>query len=202
MAKNRQELQEFYDAVKAGNLTRVIDLAEQVKQKDEDNTTETALTIAIDCNHYEVVKALLDNDFDPDDGLEMGDYISTPLIRAITCDKIEIAKLLIEGGANVNFHTGLFTPLACAVTEGKPYMVELLLERGADPYWTDCSGKTLYEVAEMKKLQKIFDLMKQYAGGVSTKAAISEPDIIPNADNPDANTDASIVGDSIVDDAE
>jgi len=56
----------------------------------------------------------------------------TPLHYAIEYDHMEIFKLLLENGADVNRETMLLTPLMWAIRTGDLRKVELLLEYGAD----------------------------------------------------------------------
>ena len=67
------------------------------------------------------------------EGLGNGFDGSTPLIVAPRKGNVEIAKLLIERGANINKTdiTGQ-TPLHVACQNGREEMVKLLPERGAD----------------------------------------------------------------------
>ena len=60
-------------------------------------------------------------------------YVEMPLFNAISSGNIEIVKLLIDHGANVNYVTKTNeTPLSRAVSEGNVEIVKLLLELGID----------------------------------------------------------------------
>lgn len=109
---------------------------------------KTALHYAARDGHLSTVKVLLDagavlEDRDPND--------ITPLIYAASNDRVEVARLLIERGANVNAIDWYGrSPLWCAVDvrnrdtpqpalgpgtdrEGNFALAQLLLEKGADP---------------------------------------------------------------------
>lgn len=56
----------------------------------------------------------------------------TPLAIAIFCNEIDIAELLIEHGANVNYETHTATMLTFAIRHGDEDMIKLLVNSGAD----------------------------------------------------------------------
>ena len=80
----------------------------------------------------EVVRSLLKQDIDVDS--TQGDGM-TALHWAALRDNLEMAKLLMESGANVTATTRLgdLTPLFLACTHGNAGMIDLLLEAGGDP---------------------------------------------------------------------
>ena len=57
----------------------------------------------------------------------------TPLIRAIQLKQNDIAKLLIENGADVNLACNGVSPLSCAILKQNSYLTEYLLISGAIP---------------------------------------------------------------------
>ena len=113
VAKSDKEsdAQAFATAIKSGDLARVKTLVEK----------------GVDVNSDIGGKS----DVDPDMGV-------TPLIGALFKSNTDIAKYLIEHGANVNARAALIsgemtaTPLSLASQSGLPDVVKLLLEKGAD----------------------------------------------------------------------
>jgi ankyrin repeat protein len=96
----------------------------------------TYLHYAVQLRNLDVVSALLDsacilsilNVFD--------DTSATPLITAVKNDALEIAKILIDKGADINAHdenTAGNTAINEAVECASPEFVEYLLASGADP---------------------------------------------------------------------
>ncbi len=84
------------------------------------------------------------------------------LHEAVKKDLIEIAKILINKGLDVNIknHEGI-TPLHAAVESGNFEMVELLLDKGADPNTKDKYDCTpLYRAVYGKKLLVIKKLVE------------------------------------------
>lgn len=77
-------------------------------------------------------------------------------------DDVEIAKLLIENGAQVNTKDHYQnTPLIDAVLKGHFEMVKLLVENGANIYYRDERGKTALELAKEKQYQEIVDYLEK-----------------------------------------
>ncbi|GAB1605505.1 receptor-interacting serine/threonine-protein kinase 4-like isoform X1 [Argonauta hians] len=91
----------------------------------------------------------------------------TPLHYASRSGHLEICKLLVENGANVNCTTasGLATPLHRAAYSGHNSVVKFLLEKGADPFKCDADGKTaLHKAATRGDAATISLLMQRHPG--------------------------------------
>lgn len=72
----------------------------------------------------------------------------------------EIARLLVEAGADVNAsHQGGFTPLHAAAMTGQLELAKLLLERGADKAARADDGRDALAMARDAKQQSIVDLL-------------------------------------------
>ena len=61
-------------------------------------------------------------------------FTATLLQKAISEEKEEVARLLLDNGADVNYRVSVEdpTPLMYAINTGNPRMVTMLLDRGAD----------------------------------------------------------------------
>jgi ankyrin repeat protein len=91
----------------------------------------TALYYAVEGDFYCVVKLLLENGADPNNVVE------NPLIPAIQHKKLDMIKLLLHYGAEINrcsltSYVHPTTPLAVAIGTGSLELVELLVDKGAD----------------------------------------------------------------------
>jgi len=81
--------------------------------------------------YKQVIEFLLSKGFNVDDAPVSGDLQGfTPLIFAARDNKLEIAKLLIEQGANVNAKN-IYDQTPLSVAEKYPEMIELLKANGA-----------------------------------------------------------------------
>ncbi len=82
------------------------------------------------------------NQIDPEIGV-------TPLSWAALVGDLEVAKLLIEGGADVNGRSrDGGTPLQAAAFLGRAEIVEVLIAEGADPEVVDDDGNTPYSATK------------------------------------------------------
>lgn len=72
---------------------------------------------------------------------------NTPLLRAIWNKQLEVAKLLIRKGANINIRhrskKNGSTPLYSAVQSGSPKMVSLLIKNGAKIHVRENGGRSM-----------------------------------------------------------
>lgn len=87
-------------------------------------------------------------------------YGSTPLIVAVTFDKTEAAKALIDGGADLTIpNNEESTPLHIAAFLCRTGIVEALLEAGADKSIRNASGRTPLETVSgpFEDVKAIYD---------------------------------------------
>jgi ankyrin repeat protein len=106
---------------------------------------------AIDRGDLAAVKAIVEEGNSPDSALDYGDEPVTPLYRAAGQGRLDIAKYLIEKGADVNFRGKEWghTPLSEAASRGFDDVVEALLKAGADPKIKDRNGYTAFAIAAL-----------------------------------------------------
>ncbi|CAN0141621.1 unnamed protein product, partial [Chrysoparadoxa australica] len=77
-------------------------------------------------------------------------WLRTPLHRAAKEGHLEIARLLVEKGAEVNAKGDAeWTPLHCSSFHGNLEVVQLLLNVGANTTLMDHKGRTPEVVAHM-----------------------------------------------------
>lgn len=120
---------------------------------------ESALVIAVQKGHEQMVRRLLDARLDPNDGACNG---NTPLKYAISNGHNQIAKLLVERGAKIETRKDGVSALGYASYFNNKEMVAFLLEKGKNL----AVEKSIYEealsYAKKKKHQEIVDLLMEY----------------------------------------
>ena len=140
---------EFYDAASTGNLERVMLLVEQGTEKNKMynidmnrygtyDDYETALAVAAENGHLDVVRVLVNQGAD----MEMADSVGyTPLINASFNGHLDVVRYLLEQGANRDKAecTGR-TPLHVAASVGYLKIAKLLMVYGADLNAKDKNG--------------------------------------------------------------
>jgi ankyrin repeat protein len=106
---------------------------------------------AIERGDLAAVKAIVEEGNSPDSALDYGDEPVTPLYKAAGAGRLEIAKYLIEKGADVNFRGKEWghTPLSEAAGRGFDDVIEALLKAGADPKIKDRNGYTPFAIAAL-----------------------------------------------------
>jgi ankyrin repeat protein len=101
----------------------------------------------------EIVQFLLDHEANIDLVDDVGTALHGPVLRG----NIEVVKLLLDRGVNVNLKASLietdWTPLHLALHCGDFEILKLLLANGADPNIQDDDGKTPFDVATKKREQ-------------------------------------------------
>jgi ankyrin repeat protein len=161
----------LYQAVWGGN-PRIVQLVLEQRQCRGDldsmsriNGGETLLSVAVRNGFVEIATMLLHAGAGVD---VMDGKGTTPLHIACSIEKMDLVKLLIEHGANVNATTedrGEQTPLHVAVARGVfskdlVQLVRLLLDNGADPEAMDAKGRTALKVAQAS-LTRVIQLFGQ-----------------------------------------
>ena len=131
--------------------------------KAETFINKTALHIALETNHLEIAKKLI----------EAGATVNhadwrkrTPLHIAAEYGFLEIVKILLERGAEVNlqsfdviYQEADKSPLILAATGGHTDVVKVLLENGADVGLKDAEGQTAAMSASFNNHQKTLAIL-------------------------------------------
>ncbi len=122
------------------------------------------LFLAIEANATELAAGTIN---DPDvqlNGIRADGF--APLHVAVFHDRLEIVRLLIDAGADLNLKgDGELTPLHVAALEGRLEIARLLLEKGANANAkAGAGGLTPYAAAMVGGQFEIMSLIKSYGG--------------------------------------
>lgn len=85
----------------------------------------------------------------------------SPLLLACYRGNVEVAKLLIETGCDINQKSSMGTPLMAAVVKGNNSITQFLLLKNANVNLTDENGTTALMYAAMFKNKEIVILLLQ-----------------------------------------
>jgi len=124
----------------------------------------TPLGLAVFFGQPEAVKALIEAGADVNLASREAMKV-TPLASASAARQLEIARLLIQHGANVNARAANdFTPLHESAASGKIDFARLLIEHGADVNAKTTDGKTPLDYAREYNQQDMVELLSNSAG--------------------------------------
>lgn len=137
--------------------------------EDRQKVIDCALCKAISNGHTESARILLEN------GANINTYEDNTgmSLLLIACEKgyIDITKLLLTKGSDVNIRGNGLTPLLLASVSGKTELVKLLIEAGADvnakiekdrrvPFSVQNEGATSLMLAEKHGHKKVVDILR------------------------------------------
>ena len=150
-----------YEAAGTGQTQRLKELIEADPSLVNSHSHDgfTPLGLAVFFGQTESVKALLDAGADVNLASREAMKV-TPLASASAARQLEIARLLIAHGADVNARAASdFTPLHESAASGKLDFAQLLLEHGADVNAKTTDGKTPLDYAREHNHEEMVELL-------------------------------------------
>lgn len=91
----------------------------------------------------------------------------SPLLLAVYYSNEEVAKYLVESGAEVDENSSMGSPLMAAVVKNNLILAELLLKKGASVDATDANGTTSLIYAVTFQLKPMLELLLSYKPTIS-----------------------------------
>jgi uncharacterized protein len=161
---SRKSSLDIYEAAALGNLPQLKNLLDHDKSLLGSYSPDgfTALALAAYLGEKNTVQHLLKAGADPN-AVAKNETGFTALTGAVAQNHNEVARMLVENGANVNYsYEGGFTPLIHAAHAGNFDLVKLLLEQGADPNAKNGEGKTPMAYAREKGHDRVIELLKTH----------------------------------------
>src|SRR5690348_16191429 len=155
---------DIYEAAALGNLERLKNLLDHDRSLAGSYSPDGFTALALDAymGQKETPHHLLEAGADPN-AVAKNETGFTALTGAVSQNHNEVAKILVENGANVNYsYEGGFTPLIHAAHAGNFELVKLLLEKGADPNAKNGEGKTPTAYAREKGHDRVIELLKTH----------------------------------------
>lgn len=154
----------IFEAAATGRIQRVRELLKRDPGLAKAYSPDGWTALHLNWGRLDIVELLLDNGADIN-ALSKNRLTATPLQGAAAAERLELARLLIARGANVNCRgeEGV-APLHEVAGNGQLEFAKLLLAHGANVNAKDDKGKTPLSVAIEYKHPEIAQLIREHGG--------------------------------------
>jgi ankyrin repeat protein len=154
----------IFEAAATGRTQRVRELLKKYPELVKAYSPDGWTALHLNWGHLDIVELLLDNGADIN-AVSKNRLTATPLQGAVVTGRVDLARLLISRGANVNCRGEEGTsPLHESAGSGQMEFVRLLLAHGANINARDDSGKTPLTIALEYKQAEIAKLLREHGG--------------------------------------
>uniref|UniRef100_T1IU24 Uncharacterized protein n=1 Tax=Strigamia maritima TaxID=126957 RepID=T1IU24_STRMM len=165
MGKNSRSLAEACNDGDVGAVRKLLDEGRSVHETTEEG--ESLLSLACSAGYFELAQVLLAMRANVEDRGIKGDC--TPLMEASSCGHVDIVRLLIAHGADVNAQSSSGnTPLMYACAAGYEEVVKVLLEAGSNVEDHNENGHTPLMEAASAGYVCVASLLLQHGAGINT----------------------------------
>ncbi len=144
----------------------LLQLLLSLKQPTTDALAESIFGAALQMQNLELVQTILDTGLNPNSSIV--DDTCTPLQYALRSGNVELCRMLLDAGADVNRTGPFYTPLNCAVMGGHIELVEILLDAGARVNELDWEESPLHIAVDLGGIELIEILLRSGADINST----------------------------------
>ena len=164
--------QSIHDTVQKGDLKQVAELIEKTPDSVNELNDElaTPLHLASVLGNKEIVKYLLNHDANVN---IKNNNEQTPLHAVISSENpnINVVKILIENGANINEKAKGNLPIIIAANNQRENIVNLLIDNGANIPINDEDGEKLLRLSVSRNLEKLFTTMLQKGASLNLQVS-------------------------------
>jgi uncharacterized protein len=160
--KRRVDALDIFEAAAFGEVDRLTELLSDEPSLVTSYSGDgfTALHFAAFFGRYEAAALLIQRGAEVD-AFGRGWMTGTAMHSAVSRLQSEVARILLEAGANPNVRQSAgWTPLHAAAMNGDVISVELLLASGADPTATNDEGRSVIDLATEKGDEATVDLIR------------------------------------------
>ncbi|RVC58601.1 c-type cytochrome [Mesorhizobium sp. M4B.F.Ca.ET.088.02.2.1] len=161
----------IHDAATKGDVAGITAALDAGAGVDESDGKATPLYLAVKGGHFAAAKLLLDRGADVN--AAPTPVLGSALMPALAKRRIDLIKLLLDGGANPNSKRSRESAIHIAVNLGCLDCVKALVEAGADVNAKTKDGKTPIHLARFKGLREIADYLMAHGVVLPTPSPIS-----------------------------
>ncbi|MDX8434175.1 ankyrin repeat domain-containing protein [Mesorhizobium abyssinicae] len=161
----------IHDAATKGDVAGITAALDAGAGVDESDGKATPLYLAVKGGHFAAAKLLMDRGADVN--AAPTPVLGPALMPALAKRRIDLMKLLLDGGANPNSKRSRENAIHIAVNLGCLDCVKALVEAGADVNAKTKDGKTPIHLARFKGLREIADYLMAHGVVVPTPSPIS-----------------------------